>query len=93
MIASPFPRLRAILDMRPASWLLESADDTGSGGNVLLPAGFEAYARVPHPALSPSGEPVRWATVASWAGRALDVGAQFAAISQPAAGAGRGPRP
>lgn len=93
MIASPFPRLRAVIDVRPASWVQDGVGDFGSGVNALLPAGFEAYARILHPAESASGDPVRWAAIAEWSGRLIHPRVQFAAIERPVPGAGHGRRP
>ena len=51
----------------------------------VLPAGFEAYARVLHPAEEPfTGERVvRWAEVAAWSGQPLRRDAQFHSIALP----------
>jgi len=55
--------LNIVDDLRPAQWITQGvhgfAEDVGS----LLPATFEAYARLFHPASS-GGIPVRWAEVA-----------------------------
>jgi hypothetical protein len=37
----------------------------------LVPVVFEGYARVLHPAWASPGVPVRWETVAIWAGRRI----------------------
>jgi hypothetical protein len=67
----------------------------------VVPAGFEAYARVLHPAEEPgTGERlVRWAEVAGWSGQPLRPDTQFHSIalppvrpSQPAPWASQGPR-
>jgi hypothetical protein len=52
---------------------------------LVVPAGFEAYARVLHPAESPdNGERlVRWAEVAAWSGLPLRNDAQFHSIALP----------
>lgn len=52
----------------------------------VVPAGFEAYARVLHPAAEPDRDgdpPVRWATVAAWSGLPLRPDAQFHSIALP----------
>lgn len=67
----------------------------------VVPTGFEAYARVLHPAEEPftGGRLVRWAEVAAWSGQPLRRDAQFHSIalppvrpSQPAPWASQGPR-
>jgi hypothetical protein len=67
----------------------------------VVPGGFEAYARVLHPAEEPfTGERVvRWAEVAAWSGQPLRQDAQFHSIalppvrpSGPAPWASQGPR-
>ena len=53
----------------------------------VVPAGFDAYARVLHPAQEPDqdgGRLVRWADVAAWSGLPLGPGAQFHSIALPA---------
>jgi hypothetical protein len=52
----------------------------------VVPAGFEAYARVLHPAAEPDrdgGDLVRWAEVAAWSGLPLRPDAQFHSIALP----------
>ena len=55
-------------DVTQADWIVERlhpfAQDVGSA----IPEGFEAYARVFHPARR-GDRPVRWAEVAAWSGR------------------------
>jgi hypothetical protein len=67
----------------------------------VVPGGFEAYARVLHPAEEPgTGDRlVRWAEVAAWSGQPLDQDAQFHSValppvrpSQPAPWRSQGPR-
>lgn len=61
---------------------------------IVVPAGFEAYARVLHPAETPDtgGRLVRWADVAAWSGMPLRTDAQFHSIALPPAAPG-GPPP
>ncbi|HTW03486.1 MAG TPA: hypothetical protein VMF87_24505 [Streptosporangiaceae bacterium] len=52
----------------------------------VVPAGFEAYARVLHPAEEPlhgGDRVVRWAEVAAWSGLPLRPGSQFHSIALP----------
>ncbi len=59
----------------------------------LVPAVFEGYARILHPAWASPGVPVRWATVAAWASRHIDSLAQWDFISRPKGEPGGGPAP
>lgn len=86
-------RLRAVGDVRPAGWVAERVGPFGSGVGALVPHGFEAYARVLHPAVAADDRPVRWSAVARWSGRTTHPLVQFDAVSSPAPGGGRGPRP
>jgi hypothetical protein len=54
---------------------------------IVVPAGFEAYARVLHPAetLANGDRLVRWADVAAWSGLPLRKDAQFHSIALPPA--------
>ena len=60
---------------------------------VVVPAGFEAYARVLHPAQVPEhgDRLVRWAEVAAWSGMPLRPDAQFHSIALPPAAPGEPP--
>ncbi|MBO0770405.1 MAG: hypothetical protein J2P35_02995 [Actinobacteria bacterium] len=52
----------------------------------VVPGGFDAYARVLHPAEEPEREgarPVRWSEVAAWSGMPLRRDAQFHSIALP----------
>ena len=51
----------------------------------LVPVVFERYARLLHPAWAEHGIPVRWATVATWAGREIHALAQWDLLSRPKA--------
>jgi hypothetical protein len=61
---------------------------------ILIPAGFEAYARVLHPVEVPDdgGRLIRWAEVAAWSGHPLRADTQFHSIALPPADPG-GPPP
>jgi hypothetical protein len=58
---------------------------------IVIPDGFEAYARVLHPVDTPEngGSLVRWADVAAWSGRPLRADAQFHSIALPPDDPGR----
>ena len=74
-----------------ARWIEESLWPWGTAANFegfrlgcLLPEGFEAYARVLHPAsvrTDQGYEPARWSTVASWTGRTVHPQMQFELIA------------
>jgi hypothetical protein len=61
---------------------------------IVVPAGFEAYARVLHPAETPDNGDrlIRWADVAAWSGMPLRNDAQFHSIALPPTDPG-GPPP
>lgn len=71
------------LSTAPARWI-ETVLSRARWATVaaLLPDGFEAYARVLHPAHRRSGELVRWAEVASFNGRIAHPLMQFECIAQ-----------
>ena len=77
-------RLRPVGDMAAAGWVVEGVGAFGSGVGGLVPHGFEAYARILHPAAGADATPVTWAEVAAWAGRRVHPRAQFQALSAPA---------
>jgi hypothetical protein len=83
-------------DVRQAGWIAPRLASWEGGHTIaiVVPAGFEAYARVLHPAESPdSGDRlVRWADVAAWSGMPLRGDAQFHSVALPPAAPG-GPRP
>jgi hypothetical protein len=55
--------LQAVDDLRPARWLIDNLRSFAENVGSLVPAGFEAYARVFHPAAI-GGVAVSWAEVA-----------------------------
>lgn len=73
-----------MIDGEDVAWIAAGrhpfdAYDVGS----LVPAVFERYARVLHPAGPSPGPPVRWDTVAAWSGRTVHALAQWDALSLP----------
>lgn len=56
-------------DVSAAVWIRPRLGAFGSGVHGVIPAGFEAYARILHPADSSTDEQVRWATVAAACGK------------------------
>lgn len=78
-------------DVTPGTWLQQRLWTWGPGSSrqgvavgCVVPAGFEAYARVLHPAWRETErglEPVRWSEVASWSGRTVHPMMQFHRIA------------
>lgn len=85
-------RLQAVDDVSAASWVAAGVGPFGSGVRSLLPEGFEAYARILHPA-SVDKTLVRWSQVASWSGKTIHPRVQFDAVAQPSSAGSRPPRP
>jgi hypothetical protein len=68
-----------------AGWLEERlAVPIGSKVTSIVPDGFEAYARLLHPAQREDGGDVRWAEVAGWSQAELKPNAQFHSVALPA---------
>lgn len=83
-------------DVGQADWIARRLAPWEGGSytiTVLVPAGFEAYARVLHPVDVPDygGRLVRWAEVAAWSGVPLRRDAQFHSIALPPADPGGPP--
>lgn len=83
-------------EVETAEWIGERlhpfAQDVGS----VIPAGFDAYARIFHPAWwSGVGDEteVRWSEVAAWSGRTVHPEMQFHSIAARAPGRHTGPQP
>src|SRR5690348_10898904 len=83
-------------DVQAADWIRDRlhpfAQDVGS----VVPTGFDAYARIFHPAWRRGdGDQieVRWSEVAAWSGRAVHPEMQFHSIAVPAPGRQSGPAP
>jgi hypothetical protein len=78
--------LTASDEVKAADWIRERmhpfAQDVGS----VVPTGFDAYARIFHPAWRSGNETeiqVRWSEVAAWSGRTVHAEMQFHSISLP----------
>lgn len=77
-----------------AAWIADRLAEFGTTVSSVVPAGFEAYARVLHPAEAPHhgyGKLVRWHQVAAWSGMPLRSDAQFHSIALPMANPGSPP--
>lgn len=64
-------------DVAAGQWLVDRLGPLGARVGSLLPSGYEAYARVLHPAEAEDGSPARWADVAAACGTTLHPTAQF----------------
>jgi hypothetical protein len=78
--------LTATDEVKAADWIRDRlhpfAQDVGS----VIPSGFDAYARIFHPAWRSEGRTqieVRWSEVAAWSGRTLHAEMQFHSIAMP----------
>jgi hypothetical protein len=80
--------LRLVTDGSPADWVASGIGPFGSGVGALVPHGFEAYARILHPASSREGAPVRWDAIARWSGGVAHALAQFEPLARPRSGGG-----
>jgi hypothetical protein len=86
-ISTPAP------DTSPASWLAERLmpwpdQEGGVRVGAIVPTGFEAYARIFHPAES-EGKLVRWADVAAFTGRNAHPLMEWDQIANPARDSGQ----
>jgi hypothetical protein len=64
-------------DLSAGEWIAPRLGAFGSGVRGVIPAGFEAYARILHPAESDTGELVRWSEVAAACGKVAHPLMQF----------------
>ncbi|WP_083983528.1 hypothetical protein [Actinomadura hibisca] len=85
--------LRAVTTMTPANWIESAITTFDSTVTSLVPRGFDAYARVLHPASAPDDRPVPWAEIAAWAGRELTPTSRFREVSRPEPDTVTGPAP
>lgn len=67
-------------DATAADWVTSALRGSGTVTSVV-PAGFDAYARVLHPPSDEDGEPARWADVAAATSRALSPLVQWEEVS------------
>ena len=87
------PGLTFLTDVSAGRWVEDGFSPRFSTLGALVPDGFEAHARVLHPALDDALEPVQWSTVAKWSGRVHHPLMSFEGISSPADGHGADGRP
>ena len=84
MTLSPTPRWS--FDVSQADWVKERLDDLMAGTvSSIVPAGFDAYARILHPVETPlhGDRLVRWRDVANWGGQVLTAQSQWLAVAMP----------
>ena len=84
--------MEVLEDVSPADWIVErlwARSASGSGVRVgeLIPEGFEAYARIFHPAYRPTESPgvrerIAWYTIANWTGQTAHPEMQFNRIAK-----------
>lgn len=71
-------------DLRPGAWIAERLvphrDDVGVLVGEIVPSGFDAYARLFHPARRRDGTPIRWRELAERYGTTIHPQMQFAHI-------------
>ena len=87
------PGLTFLTDVTVGRWVEDGFSSAPGSMGVLVPGGFGACARVLHPALNDSGQPVKWFAVAEWSGRVHHPLVSFEGISAPARGHGTGSPP
>lgn len=86
---NPQPKeLTLLLDPAPGRWVEEALGSRFGHVEALVPRGYEAYARLFHPAMTHGDRPVRWSTVAEWSGRTYYSLMSFEGISVPKLGYG-----
>ena len=91
---NPQPKeLTLLLDATPGRWIEEALGCRFAHVEALVPKGYEAYARLFHPALTHEDRRVRWSTVAEWSGRTYHSLMSFEGISVPKSGHGSSDRP
>ena len=75
-------RFRPAADGSPADWVVRAVGPFGTGVGSLVPHGFEACARILHPAATRGGEPVRWDAIAAWSGGIAHRMAEFEPLAR-----------
>ena len=76
----PSDRLVHTDDLTAAAWIAPRLGTFASGVHGVIPAGFEAYARILHPARSSDDDHVRWDAVAAAYGKVAHPLMQFHAL-------------
>ncbi|MEP6664846.1 MAG: hypothetical protein ABJA81_00185 [Nocardioidaceae bacterium] len=80
-------RLTHCTDIAPAEWIVPRLTPTYTGVTSVVPSGYDAYARVFHPASTVAGvDDATWAQVAAQTGRTVHPTMQWCSISTAAQG-------
>jgi hypothetical protein len=74
-------RLAPAADARAAGWITGGVRGFAESVLSLVPAGFDAYVRVFHPARARSGAVITWAEIAAANGKHAHAGMQLAALT------------
>ena len=85
--------LTLLLDPATGRWVEEAFGGHFAHVEALVPRGYEAYARLLHPALTQEHWPVRWSTIAEWSGKTYHTLMSFKGISVPKPGYGSTGKP
>jgi len=75
--------LEYVNDLTPAQWIAERLHPFAQDAGAVIPPGFEAYARIFHPAMRQAGQvavPVTWREIADAKGRVYHPEMQFGAL-------------
>jgi hypothetical protein len=83
-------RVRLSTELEAAAWIAPRLGPFGVRIDSVVPAGFEAYARIFHPAIGPREKRATWAEVAAWAGKVMHPHAEFEQIERRIKGEGAG---
>src|SRR4051812_2639641 len=70
-------RLRAVREVAAAGWIAPRLGPFAARIDSLVPGGFEAYARIFHPAERPDEQRATWAEVAAWSGKVMHPHVEF----------------
>jgi hypothetical protein len=73
--------VRPAIDVHAADWVIQGVHDFDYTVGSLVPALFEQYARLFHPASREDGSDVRWADVASANGRTMHPAAEWGSLT------------
>jgi hypothetical protein len=80
----PSSKVTRSVNVDAAGWIKSRLGKFGESVTSVVPGGFEAYARVLHPADSIAGRGlVRWREVAGWSGLPLHPSGQFHSVALP----------
>lgn len=81
LIGVDIDELQPMSDMSVGAWIAPRLGPFGGWVGSVVPQGFEAYARILHPVLSPDQQPTTWAAVCAAEGRTPHALMQWNAIA------------